>query len=188
MVATGHNRLRVATTESIWPLLWPSPRPVTLEITAGASRLSLPVRPHDGAPETMPIAVLRGRVAKRVEANRAELHNHAVTQTGPDAEGRVMLHKRLRDPPETLADIGTTMSGGSDWHMSIKEGDPNSCIWKLEWFSRLKRNEWDTTLRSTLELSSTAEEFRIKESIHALEGDKVVFERQWDNRIRRDLL
>jgi putative CocE/NonD family hydrolase len=182
------NRLRVAITESIWPLLWPSPRPVTLEITAGASRLSLPVRPDDAAPETIPIAALRGRVAKRVAANRAELHNHAVTQTGPDAEGRVMLHKRLRDPPETLADIGTTMSGGSDWHMSIKEGDPNSCLWKLEWFSRLKRNEWDTTLRSTLELSSTAEEFRIKESIQALEGDKMVFERHWDNRIRRDLL
>jgi uncharacterized protein len=182
------NRLRVAITESIWPLLWPSPRPVTLEITAGASRLSLPVRPNDAAPEAMPIAVLRERVAKRVEANRAERDNHTITQTGPDAEGRVRLHKRLRDPPETLADIGTTMSGGSDWHMSIREGDPNSSIWKLEWFSRLKRNEWDTTLRSTLELSSTAEEFRIKESIHALEDDKVVFERQWDNTIRRDLL
>jgi putative CocE/NonD family hydrolase len=182
------NRIRVAITESIWPLLWPSPRPVTLEISAGASRMTLPVRPNDGARETMPIAVLRDRVRQRVEANPAERNDHIVTQTGPDAEGRVMLHKQLRDPPETLADIGTTMSGGSDWYMSIKEGDPNSSIWKLEWFSRLKRNEWDTSLRSTLELSSTAEEFRIKESIHALEGDKVVFERQWDNRIRRDLL
>jgi uncharacterized protein len=182
------NRIRVAITESIWPLLWPSPRPVTLEVTAGASRMTLPVRPNDGAPETMPIALLRDRVRRRVEANPAERNDHIVTQTGPDAEGRVMLHKQLRDPPETLADIGTTMSGGSDWYMSIKEGDPNSSVWKLEWFSRLKRNEWDTSLRSTLELSSTAEEFRIKESIHALEGDKVVFERQWDNRIRRDLL
>jgi uncharacterized protein len=182
------NRIRVAITESIWPLLWPSPRPVTLEITAGASRMTLPVRPNDGARETMPIAVLRDRIRRRVEASPAERNDHIVTQTGPDAEGRVMLHKQLRDPPETLADIGTTMSGGSDWYMSIKEGDPNSSIWKLEWFSRLKRNEWDTSLRSTLELSSTAEEFRIKESIHALEGDKVVFERQWDNRVRRDLL
>jgi putative CocE/NonD family hydrolase len=182
------NRIRVAITESIWPLLWPSPRPVTLEITAGASRMTLPVRPNDGARETMPIAVLRDRIRRRVEASPAERNNHIVAQTGPDAEGRVTLHKQLRDPPETLADIGTTMSGGSDWYMSIKEGDPNSSIWKLEWFSRLKRNEWDTSLRSTLELSSTAEEFRIKESIHALEGDKVVFERQWDNRVRRDLL
>ena len=168
--------------------LFPSPKPVTLEITTGASRLSLPVRPNDTAPDPMPIALLKDRVAKRVEADPGGLRNQTITQTGPDAEGRVMLHKRLRDPPETLTDIGTTMSGGSDWYMSIKEGDPNSSVWKLEWFSHLKRGEWDTTLRSTLELTSTAEEFRMKESIHALEGDQVVFERQWDNRIRRDLV
>jgi hypothetical protein len=58
----------------------------------------------------------------------------------------------------------------------------------LEWFSRLKRGDWDTTLRSTMELTSTAEEFRIKESIHALKADKTVFERQWDHRIKRDLM
>ena len=182
------NRIRVAITESIWPMLWPSPRPVTLEITAGASRVALPIRPQDGAPETMPIAVLRDRVRKQVEANAGESSNHTITQTGPDAQGRVMLHKILRDPPETLTDIGTTLSGGSDWYMSIKEGDPNSSIWRLEWFSRLKRNMWDTSVRSTLELTSTAEEFHIKESIHAAEGDKTVFERHWDNKIKRDLL
>ena len=41
------NRIRVAISESIWPMLWPSPKPVRLDITAGASRLSLPVRPND---------------------------------------------------------------------------------------------------------------------------------------------
>jgi hypothetical protein len=80
------------------------------------------------------------------------------------------------------------MSGGSDWHMSITEGDPNSSVWRLEWFSHLERPGWNTTVRSTLELTSTAEEFRIQESIHALEGESVVFERGWDHRIKRDLL
>jgi hypothetical protein len=182
------NRIRVAITESIWPMLWPSPKPVTLEIVAGASRLSLPVRPDDAVGEAMPIALLLDRVLKQVQADPAELNNFTIAQTGPDPQGRVMLHKRLRDPPETLTDIGTTMSGGSDWYMSIKEGDPNSSVWKLEWFSRLKRGAWDTTLRSALELTSTAEEFRMKESISALEGDAVVFERRWDNRIKRDLM
>lgn len=182
------NRIRVAITESIWPMLWPSPKPVTLEIVAGASRLSLPVRPDDAEREAMPIVLLRDRVLEEVRADPAELNNYTIAQTGPDAEGRVMLHKRLRDPPETLTDIGTIMSGGSDWYMSIKEGDPNSSVWKLEWFSRLKRDAWDTTLRSTLELTSTAEEFRMQESISALEGDAVVFERHWDNRIKRDLM
>lgn len=182
------NRIRVALSESIWPLLWPSPRPVTLEIMTGASRLTLPVRPKNAASAPMPIAELHDRILKQVEADPAELKNYTITQTGPDAEGRVMLHKRLRDPAETIADTGTTMSGGSDWYMSIQEGKPNSSVWKLEWFSRLQRKGWDTTVRSALELTSSEEEFRIKESIRALEGERVVFERAWDNRIRRDLM
>lgn len=182
------SRIRVAITESLWPMLWPSPRPVTLQITTGASRLSLPVRPRDAESEPMPIGLLKDRVRARVEANPEQLKNNTVTTTGPDADGRVTLHKRLRDPAETLADIGTTMSGGSDWYLSIKEGDPNSSRWRLQWFSRLKRGEWDTSLRSTMELTSTAEEFWIKESIHALEGDRTVFERHWDHRIKRDLM
>ena len=182
------NRIRVAISESIWPMLWPSPKPVRLDVTAGASRLSLPVRPDDGAAQSMPIALLRDRVRRSVDADPAALRNQSITQTGPDADGRVLLHKRLREEPETLADIGTRMSGGSDWTMSIKEGDPNSSVWRLEWFSGLARADWDTELRSTLELTSTPEHFRIKESIRATEGGKVAFERRWDHLIKRDLM
>jgi len=182
------NRIRVAISESIWPLLWPSPKPVTLELVTGVSHLSLPIRPNETTSAPMPIGILADRVEKSVEANPAELKNYTITQTGPDAEGHVILHKQLRDPPETLADTGTTMSGGSDWTMSITAGDPNSSVWKLEWFSHLERPGWNTTVRSTLELTSTAEEFRIRESIHALEGETAVFERHWDNRIKRDLM
>jgi hypothetical protein len=161
---------------------------VRLEITTGASRLSLPLRPAGGAPESMPIAPLVDRVRPRIEADPRVGKDQTITRTGPDAKGRITLHKRLRDEPETLTDIGTTMSGGSDWTMSIREGDPNSSVWRLEWFSRLAREGWDTGLRSTLELTSTAEHFRIRESIRATEGGKAVFERRWDHRIKRDLL
>jgi uncharacterized protein len=142
----------------------------------------------DAADGSIPIPLLADRVRSRYEVERASYDAQRITQTGPDAEGRVTLHKRLRDDPETLEDTGTTMSGGSDWYMSIREGDPNSSVWRLEWFSQLKRGDWDTTTRSTLELTSTAEHFRMQESIQALEGEKVVFERHWDNKIERDLL
>jgi len=182
------NRIRVAISESLWPMLWPSPRPVTLNISLGASRLTLPIRPHDADSATMPMALLKDLVRARVEAHPEELKNQSIVKTGANADGEVYLHKRLRDPPETLPDIRTTMSGGSDWYMSIKEGNPNSSKWRLEWFSHLKRDAWDTTVRSTLELTSTEEEFRMQESVQALEGDKVVFEKHWDNKIKRDLL
>jgi len=182
------SRIRVAVSESIWPLVWPSPRPVTLQITTGASRLTLPVRPGETTEPTPDIPVQRDLVQKQVSANPQALRNYQVTQTGPDEKGHVLIHKRLRQPPETLADIGTTVSGGSDWYMSITEGDPNSSLWRLEWFDNRERGTWRTSTRSGMELTSTPEEFRIRESIRAMEGDKIVFERSWDNRIKRDLM
>lgn len=182
------SRIRVAISESLWPMLWPSPRPVTLSVSTGASHLVVPIRPVSAEPLAMPIPLLRDRVQQQVAANRAALANATIVQTGPDANGTVLLHKRLRDPPETLADIGTVMSGGSDWMMSIREGDPNSSVWRLDWFSHLKRDAWDTLVRSTLELTSTPTHFRMRESIEAREGSKVVFERQWDQQIPRDLI
>ena len=181
------SRIRIAISESLWPMVWPSPHPVTLEITVGLSRLILPVRaPRPDGP--MPIPVLYDRVAHKVAAEPASLKNYQITQAGPDSQGRVTLHKILRDPPHVLQDIGTTTAAGSDWIMSIREGDPNSCVWRFEWFQTYKRGDWDTTTRSTMELTSSAEEFHLKESLQASEGEKVVFERSAENRIKRDCM
>jgi hypothetical protein len=182
------SRIRVALSESLWPMLWPSPKPVELRIVAGVSSLALPVRPIGLAEAPMPIAEIKDRIVAREKTNTLGPSEYEVRQSGPDAHGRLIIHKRLRDLPETLADIGTTMSGGSDWFLSIQEGDPNSSVWQLRWFSKLSRGSWDTTTESTLELSSTADEFRLKESITAWEGEKVVFEKAWDHQIKRDLM
>ena len=58
---TKGNRIRVAITESLWPLVWPSPRPVTLSITTGASSITLPVRPREAADQAPPAPVLSGQ-------------------------------------------------------------------------------------------------------------------------------
>jgi hypothetical protein len=52
----------------------------------------------------------------------------------------------------------------------------------------MKRGDWNTQLRSTVELTSTTEEFRMKESLTASEAGKVVFEQTWDRHIKRDLM
>jgi len=182
------NRIRVALSESLWPLLWPSPRPVELSIVTGASSLSLPVRPIEASAATLPIALLKDRVEKEMKADPLLDSRYEITQMGPDVHGRVTLHKRLRDLPEALADTGTTISGGSDWYMSIQEGDPNSCVWQIEWWSAISRGDWVTKTRSTMELSSTAEQFRIKESLTAWEGDQQVFHKAWDQALQRELV
>ncbi len=50
-----------------------------------------------------------------------------------------------------------------------------------------QRGDWDTTVVAA-ELTSTADQFRLRESIEALEGGKTIFERSWDNTIARDCM
>jgi putative CocE/NonD family hydrolase len=182
------SRIRVAVSESLWPLAWPSPRPVTLEITAGASSLLLPVRPHETRAQRIDLRLLRDRIERRVAADPDYPRRAEVTVAGPDAEGRVVIHKRLRGAPETFADIGTTVTESSDRTVTITEGDPNSSIWQVQSSTHIQRGAWDTTVVAAAELTSTADHFRLRESIQALEGGKTFFERSWDNSIPRDCM
>ncbi len=181
------NRIRIALSESIWPLVWPSPEPVTLELEIGPARLTLPVRAQEHKPYRMPVAALTGRIEKAMAADPDAVKNYTLTQEGPDAEGRVVVHKVLRQPLLTL-DTGTEITEQSDWRWSIREGDPNSGQWRMEWVSGLRRGAWDTTLRAVVELTSTATDFHVRESIQALEGDQPVYEQEWHNTVRRDLM
>ena len=181
------NRIRVAITESLWPMVWPSPLPVTLKITAGVSRIILPVRPRETVDQTPPIPIIRGAVEKR-DATDPTILATKIVQTGPDSNGLVSIRKEIPESTRTLEDIGTTLSGASVWTRSIREGDPNSSVWTVEWTRQMKRGSWNTKTRSTIELVSTPAEFRIQESITAWEDEKQVFARASDKRIKRDLM
>jgi hypothetical protein len=58
----------------------------------------------------------------------------------------------------------------------------------MEWTTGIKLGMWDTTTRGAVELRSTPTHFHVKESIHAWEGSKIIYEKAWDNRVRRDLM
>ena len=181
------SRIRVALTESLWPMLWPSPRSVHLRITTGRSRLTLPVRPPaaaDGAPF---LPMIRNAVETRDAADPKILATKT-TQSGPDPTGLLWIRKEVPEPDTRLADIGTTLSGGSVWIRSIREGEPNSSMWSVEWTRQMKRTDWNIRTHSTVELSSNSGYFRMKESIAAWDDEREIFRKEWDTRIKRDLL
>ena len=163
------NRIRVAVSESLWPMVWPSPYPVTLNIVAGESRVLLPVRVPEAVERPIPIPLIRNAVEERV-AKDLKVRNTKVSQPAPNADGLVTIRKDLPEPPRTYPDIGTTLSGASVWDRSIREGDPNSSVWSVDWTREIKRDDWNVKTRSTVELTSTATHFRVKESIRAWDG------------------
>ncbi len=176
------NRIRVALSESLWPLVWPSPEPVTLAVRMGASSLTLPVRPVEAAPLTMSTALLTDRITDASDPTTQ------VTTTGPDSEGRITIHKQFRDGLDTIDDVGITIDDGGDWYLSVIDGKPNSSSWRFEWYRETRRGLWNTKVKSIVGLTSTPSAFEVTESIHAWEIGKKIFTRSWKNSIKRDLV
>jgi putative CocE/NonD family hydrolase len=191
------NRIRAAISESLWPLVWPSPQIATLNIALGASHLVLPVRPAPAreAPFTIPV----------VHAGRAKLNSHGyanglqwvkkpLATPNPaqmpirDATGRIRYDRDAQPSVTFISAVGTTATDATDRTIEITEGDPNSCLMKFDHMNRWQRGDWDCTIQFGAELTSTAEEFHLREWVVARKGDVEIFRREAPSTIKRDLL
>jgi hypothetical protein len=175
------NRVRVAISENLWPLVWPSPRTAALNIALGVSSLTLPVRPTPSVEAPFTIPMIHGPSTP---------NQITQVQTEPDAGGKIILGREVNPAlvPVTLKEIGTILTSGGGNHFEITAGDPNTCIWRQQEIAGWKRGDWDCTVITGFELTSTPEEFHLKEYVLARRGDKQIFEREKKSNIKRDLL
>jgi putative CocE/NonD family hydrolase len=192
------NRIRVAVSESLWPLIWPSPQIATLHIALGASHLVLPVRPIPGkeAPFTIPVIHAASDKDKgaRGYANglqwvKTPLTNPTLPQMPTrDATGRIRYDKEGEPNSMFISAVGTTSTTASSRTIEVTEGDPTSCRMKFDHTDRWKRGDWDCTIQYGGDLTATAEEFHLKEWVVAKKGDVEIFRRETPSTIKRDLL
>ncbi len=175
------SRIRVAISESLWPLAWPSPEIVTLTLALERCALELQVRPREASAASMPIPVIHA------PASPAGSPPPGVV-TAPVAPGHYMIELDSPPKPATDPETGITSSRGRREISEFTEGDPNSGRWRHEAESRWTRGDWDCGVRATIELTSTPSEFVLSESLTATQGGKTVFERRHDSRIPRRLV
>lgn len=168
------SRIRISVSESLWPLLWPSPQIATLTLDLSASRVTLPVRPAPVVEEPMPIPL------KHSPGSSPYTH----TAMGPGTEGH--LSRPLSST--VFEDIGTTVQEQSSESVVIKEGDPNSSVWRQENMTAWKRGDWNCTVSAAYELTSTTDAFHLKEVLRAKKGDIEIFTREKTSTIKRELL
>jgi len=173
------NRIRLALSEGLWPLVWPSPKIATLQIELGASHLLLPVRPRPQRESPFSIPV--------IHAGPAAAPNGAQMPTR-DMRGRIRYDSET--PPTTtfISAVGTTTTSSGTRIIEITEGEPNSCRMSFQRMSRWQRGEWDCTIEYGTDLTSSAEEFHLKEWLVAKRGPVEIFRRETPSIIPRDLL
>ena len=185
----GH-RIRLALSNAYWPILWPSPEPVTLTVFTGASRLLIPVRtpepsPAECGPSREPasapasaVTVLRkGRVERSVSMDQlTQQVTHRLYIDG----GVFGDWGKFR-----LEDIGMEMGHVFEKIYSIRPEDPNSARALMTQSYEMGRGDWQVKIDAGAEMTSTVSEFELKSWLEAYEGGKSVFRRDWRKKIPR---
>jgi uncharacterized protein len=186
----GH-RLRLALCNAYWPLVWPSPVPATLTLYTESCRFDLPVRPprpEDGQlppfdpPERAPRSAWRSlgesAFARRAEVDPATDEAVAAMRSGYDAEGRVVLGR--------LDALGIEGGDGTETLTRIHPGDPLRARAAMRQRTVLRRDAWSVAIETAVEVSCTADAFRVEARLAAREDERPVFERHWDEWIPRE--
>jgi hypothetical protein len=173
------SKIRLALSESLWPLAWPSPEIVTLTLDLGEAHLTLPVRPIPAAEPDFPIPVTHSGFSR----GEPEL-----TIAAPDASGTVRIHGAWPDQPSVVSGVGTELSGaGPDMALAFNSADPSSCVWRASQSNRFRRGDWDAETRVTIEMTANETTYFVTEQLTALKDGSVWFHRERSDAIARRL-
>jgi putative CocE/NonD family hydrolase len=182
----GH-RLRIALSTSYWPLAWPPPEPVRLNIFAGASSLRLPVRPTReedsglrpfGEPEA---AAPEQRIAIEPEHHNWLVHRDLAT----DVSTLEVINDHGRFEVEGT---GLTLRVTALERYSSRADDFLSPCGETHHIRELQRGDWAVKTVTHTMLTASVEAFHLEADLDAFEGGKRVACKSWDRRIPRDLV
>ena len=183
-MARGH-RLRLAVSTAYWPLIWPAPEPVTLELSLHGCSLALP-HPPPGAAEPEPFEPPASSPALAETALRDDHHERTVTVDL--ATGEQVL--RIVDDfgARRIDALGLETDTVARETYRIAADAPQSARCRTHWTEVLARDGWRARTESVIEQSVDAEYFYVDAELEAFENEEKVFSRRWRERIRRDLL
>jgi hypothetical protein len=180
----GH-RIRVALSTAYWPMIWPSPEPVTLTFVTGKSELTLPVRPKrreklhqfpepEGA---APVSLRWIRESSNLRTVEFDV-----------ATGEQVI--RIIDDFGEAENLAHGLIAGSIGRelYRIKPDNPLSAVAETHWTQTLRRGDWSVRTEATCRLTADKESFHVTGKVEAYQDGNVAHEKKWDSRIKRALV
>lgn len=182
----GHC-LRIAISSSYWPLAWPTPEPCRLEIDTADSRVIVPQRqPGPCDDDLRPFDTPEAAPAIDTPLLEPEQHNWFVIKNL--AAGEAVLEVINDNGRWRIDETGTEMERStSEWYR-CREDDVQSVEGETRTVRGFYRSDWSAKAVTRTVLRSDANHFYLQAELDAYEEGKRIFSRNWDERIRRDLV
>ena len=187
-LAPGH-RLVVQVASTYWPVLWPMPEPVTLNLIPGASTISLPVRrATDAPPRTLPVP---GDPPKRRITNirKGSMERSLSTDlTTGMTTARFFLDGGVFGPVGRLRldEIGTEMGDISDRVYKIHATDPSKAEATMDQETEFVRGDWQVRIKTTARMTATKTHFLLDATVDCWDGDEPFHNVTWHHEIPRN--
>ncbi len=169
------NRVRLAVSESLWPLVWPSPARATLSIYPSGSGITLPIRQDDGSPAHFPIPVRTSPAPPPAD----------YAPIAPDADGRIRIVNETPAFPYPVAGAETVLSSSTTEISEIIENQPGTSRWTATSTSSWKRDDWDCAIEAGYDLTADENTFFLREWLIARRDGEQIFERTHTSEIPR---
>ena len=180
----GH-RIRLALSTAYWPLIWPSPEPVTLTLHSGASRLLLPVRPKRAEDKALPrFPAAAGAVPERRTLLTSGQYRRTLTRDL--ATGACAYLVESDDGRQRLDDHGVELGYRYVQRFEITPDDPLSAVQEATHWLEVGRGDWAVSSATNTVMTATKDAFLIRASLDASEGGVRVVTRTWNVTIPRD--
>jgi hypothetical protein len=194
----------VALASSLWPVLWPSPYPATFLVHRGPakpSRLELPVIPAAGGPGDAPVPAFRTDppdltwpVAEPLDGGGPAQADPPVWRIDEDViGGSVTVH--VHDGGEAIVPDGRRLYAAETLRMTAWDGDPARAELDARvvyrWQERDVARGGELThieIRADARQTSTATDFDLAVRLEVDVGGTRFFERDWSERIPRNLV
>lgn len=184
-VPAGH-RLRLAVSNTYWPIAWPSPEPTTLTVHCGpTSRLSLPrrragdldaaLRPF-GPPET----------GTALESEKTMLRTGGRRVRRDLATGEIEVEFDWHGSRTRLIPTQTEIGEENAARYRIVEGDPLSAAVTCRVEVSLARAGWNTRTSAASTITCDRERFTVTTSLDAFEENVRVFAQTYTHQFPRD--
>jgi predicted acyl esterase len=185
VVPKGH-RLRLAISSAYWPMVWPSPDPVTLELDTAKSWIDLPV-------------ITRYVGTSRVKFEAAEYAKPGSTTVIQAArESRKILHDvesqttifqiESDDGRYVIEDTETEVASSRRKTYEIHRNKPATASTHIACHQEYLRGNWNPKVDTEVTVTSDRTHFHISGTVRTFDGEKPFASRDFAESIRRDNL
>jgi hypothetical protein len=179
------NRIRIAISTAYWPLVWPSPEPVTLQLFTGPSRLELPVRaPRPEDAKLRPLSEPEGAPPLDKTYHRPANGRRWVERD--IGSGLAAYHVEEDYGRWTIDHIGLESDFVQRETYRIADDDPLAAEIEIGYSIAIGRGDWRTRAETRSVMRADETHFIIEASLDAYEGDTLLISRKWQERIPRD--